>query len=110
MSADTESMLSLENLMDLRTASDLDVKLVIDEDRYGETVGCTSLAFFLNCWSQVNPQIFRPTQCSVPFGRIILGRKVIEYLSSLSSDEWKNVKVEVVRTRLLGSDQDEERA
>lgn len=104
MSVDTELLLFLKNSMDLRAASDLDVKLVI-EDRYGETAGCT-LAFFLNCWSQVNPRFFRPTQCSVPFGRIILGRKVVEYLSSLSPDEWKNVKAEVrFGTRLHDSDQ-----
>lgn len=82
---------------DLFSASEMEVKIVkFPEENSSDTLpnGFT-LGFFLDDLSQVVPEIFREASHSIPFGRIIKGGNVIQYLSKLPPDERKNVRVNV---------------
>jgi len=88
--------------------SEMEVKL-IEISQGTNSLERFKLGFFLNRWSHRNPGILNHSLRSVPFGRIIEGRNVIESMCMFSLDESECVKVEIdYRYGLLDLPQEEE--
>lgn len=78
------------------SASEMEVKLIEISQPGADSFDRFKLGFFLNRSSHRYPGMFNHSLRSIPFGRIIEGRNVIEFnMNMLSPDERKCVKVEI---------------